>query len=104
MVRTLLGSGAKVRRLPLPSVMYASKDRELGDDIALQHGVAEKVGSRTRQNVAYCRTLMFVVQLIAERVANPIDTKDLLNVMLKGKDPVTSKINPRNVNRAFGSC
>lgn len=47
MVRCLNGAGARARRIPLGPVgkqlLYATADKEMKDDIAFQHEVAEQV-------------------------------------------------------------
>ncbi|KAJ9108226.1 hypothetical protein QFC19_002473 [Naganishia cerealis] len=78
MSRTLKEAGQRVRRLPGTSMFYRGADRQLEEDIGLQHHIADDV--------------------IQNRIDHPSDQDDLLNKMLKGKDPKTGQgLTPENI-------
>lgn len=71
MVDFLLEGGRRNRRSRLEALLNPSYERKYRQDIDLMKSVAEEV--------------------IAERRANPVDKKDLLNAVLFGKDPKTGE-------------
>ncbi|KAG8979216.1 hypothetical protein FRB93_010327 [Tulasnella sp. JGI-2019a] len=74
MTRSLKIAGSKSRRLPMMGFLYHKEDQIFAEDVKLQHETAEEI--------------------IRKRIENPTDEKDLLNTMLKGRDPVTDDIRP----------
>ncbi|KAJ9114037.1 hypothetical protein QFC22_005857 [Naganishia vaughanmartiniae] len=78
MARSLKHSGLRIRRLPGTSMFYRSADRQYDADIKLQHLIADEV--------------------VQKRIEHPSDDDDLLNKMLKGKDPKTGLgLTPENI-------
>lgn len=71
MVNTLTESFARSRRLPLPSMVYSKQDKFFQDNIDEMVAVSK--------------------ELMDARRKNPSDKKDLLNAMMKGKDPKTGE-------------
>jgi len=67
MVGFLQESGARARRPAVATYFMRSSQQKYDTDIALLKQVAKEV--------------------VAERKANPNDKKDLLNAMIKGRDP-----------------
>jgi len=64
-------SGNRARRPALANYFMRSAQQKYDSDIALMANVAKEV--------------------VAERKANPNDKKDLLNAMIKGRDPKTGE-------------
>jgi cytochrome P450/NADPH-cytochrome P450 reductase len=71
MVGLLQESGARARRPAVATYFMRSAQQKYDADIALLKQVAKEV--------------------VAERKANPNDKKDLLNAMIKGRDPKTGE-------------
>jgi len=71
MVGLLQESGARARRPAVATYFMRSAQQKYDSDIALLKQVAKEV--------------------VAERKANPSDKKDLLNAMIKGRDPKTGE-------------
>lgn len=71
MVGLLAESGARARRPAVANYFFRSAQQKYDADIALLKKVAAEV--------------------VAERKANPNDKRDLLNAMLKGRDPKTGE-------------
>jgi hypothetical protein len=71
MVGLLQESGARARRPAVVTYFMRSAQQKYDADIALLKRVAKEV--------------------VAERKANPNDKKDLLNAMIKGRDPKTGE-------------
>ena len=71
MVGLLQESGARARRPAVANYFMRSAQQKYDADIALLKEVAKDV--------------------VAERKANPNDKKDLLNAMIKGRDPKTGE-------------
>ena len=52
MSRSLKAAGLKTRRLPGTSWLYRATDKEFEEDVALQHSIADEVGStRDRKKI-----------------------------------------------------
>ncbi|KAG8879805.1 hypothetical protein FRB97_001375 [Tulasnella sp. 331] len=78
MGRSLKVAGSRTRRLPMTGFLYHKEDQIFAEDVKLQHDTADEI--------------------IQKRIDNPTDDKDLLNTMLKGKDPVTGQgLSPENI-------
>lgn len=71
MVRFLVESGRRDQRTRLETMLNPSREKRYRADIALMRSVATEV--------------------VAHRRANPVEKKDLLNIMLFGKDPKTGQ-------------
>lgn len=71
MVSTLQEAFARSRRPPLPGALFAKRDRLFNEDIQKLQGIAK--------------------DLLDHRRANPTDKHDLLNAMIKSKDPKTGE-------------
>ncbi len=71
MVGLLQESGARARRPAIATYFMRSAQQKYDADISLLKEVAK--------------------QVVAERKANPNDKKDLLNAMIKGRDPKTGE-------------
>ncbi|KAL2059809.1 hypothetical protein VTL71DRAFT_10193 [Oculimacula yallundae] len=71
MIGLLSESGARARRPAVANYFYRSAQQQYDADIALLKKIAGEV--------------------VAERRANPNDKKDLLNAMVKGRDPKTGE-------------
>lgn len=71
MVGLLAESGARSQRPAVANYLMRAKQQQYDRDIAYLRQVADEV--------------------VAERRANPSDKKDLLNAMVKGRDPKTGE-------------
>ncbi|KAJ3044036.1 hypothetical protein HK097_001593 [Rhizophlyctis rosea] len=71
MVDVLLESGQRTRRLPIQQTLMVRASRKYQQDIDYLHDLCDKI--------------------VAERKAHPTDSKDLLNLMLNGRDKETGE-------------
>lgn len=98
MSRFLGESFSRANRPPLLQALYINSTAQYEADLKLMSDVADKC--KLAHMLSQIHSLKPIPLVIAQRRANPVDKKDLLNTMLTGKDAQTGLGLPQENIRA----